>query len=215
MTHILPPKGRGRSLKKHRDLPTNAKSDCSPSSSKPLSPFLLKTLESFYFHPVLCSLHPSTGATWKAQVKGFGLEPAWPKPGGSALSTLHLGDRRRWQESTLFGRNHVLPFGKNSLPGWKTIFSAADLPRTCNGIALLCQAYQSAQKSLSREKWVSSGLAHTSLRSLDAGATVNIGIVYSAAICFSYLPPTHPLYIISWPFSPFLVLLFPALLFSV
>lgn len=104
---------------------------------------------------------------------------------------------------------------KNSLPGWKTIFSAADLPRTCNGIALLCQAYQSAQKSLSREKWVSSGLAHTSLRSLDAGATVNIGIVYSAAICFSYLPATHPLYIISWPFSPFLVLLFPALLFSV
>lgn len=129
--------------------------DCFPSSSVSYSHFLLKIFISFpsYFHRALHSLCPSPGSKRKAQGKCFWVEPAWSKPAESPLLSPRVGERS--QEYTLLGCNHFLLM-KNSLPGWKTIFSDSDLPRSCNDIVLLCQEYQSVQKSLSHERQVRS-----------------------------------------------------------
>lgn len=152
MTHILPPKGRGRSSKKHVDLQWYVGTrDCFPSSSS-CSHFLLKIFifSPSYFHRALHSLCPSPGK--EGTRKCFWVEPARPKPAERPLLLPRVsGVRERSQEYTLLGCNHFLLM-KNSLPGWKTIFSGSDLPRSCNDIALLCQEYQSVQKSLSHER---------------------------------------------------------------
>jgi len=158
VTHVLPPKGRGRSSKKHIDLQWCVWTrDCFPSSVS-YSHFLLKIFISFpsYFLHALHSLCPSPGSKRNTQGKCFWVEPAWPKPAESPLLSPRVsGVRERSQEYMLLRCNHFLLM-KNSLPGWKTIFSDSDLPRSCNDIVLLCQEYQSGQKSLSHERQVRS-----------------------------------------------------------
>lgn len=96
--------------------------------------------------------------------------------------------------------NHFLLM-KNSLPGWKTIFSGSDLPRSCNDL-LFCakNINQSKSPSPMKGRW-DPGRAHPRIVIPVFGASVNVrrntGIILPL---FGFLspPPSLLFYIISW-----------------
>ena len=138
MTHVLPPKGRGRSSKKHIDLQWCVWTRDSFPSSVSYSHFLLKIFISFpsYFLRALHSLCPSPGSKRNTQGKCFWVEPAWPKPAESPLLSPRVsGVRERDHKNTCYSDAITSYWWKTACLGGKP-FSQTVI---CLGVAMtLC-----------------------------------------------------------------------------